>query len=113
MVYKELIENGVEGIMGGHIMLPEYVRELAPELPEEEVWMPATLNKTLMTTLLRDKLGFQGVVVTDASHMVAMTNQMTRKEMLPRAINAGCDMFLFLMIRRKIFGRCLRLIKEA
>ena len=29
MVYKELIENGVEGIMGGHIMLPEYVRELA------------------------------------------------------------------------------------
>ncbi len=95
MVYKELIENGVEGIMGGHIMLPEYVRELAPKLPEEEVWMPATLNKTLMTTLLRDKLGFQGVVVTDASHMVAMTNQMTRKEMLPRAINAGCDMFLF------------------
>ena len=35
-IYKELIENGVEGIMGGHIMLPEYVRELAPELPEEE-----------------------------------------------------------------------------
>lgn len=94
-VYRELIINGVEGIMGGHIMLPEYVKELAPDLSKEEIWMPATLNKTLMTTLLREKLGFQGVVVTDASHMVAMTNQMKRKEMLPRAINAGCDMFLF------------------
>ena len=48
-----------------------------------------------MTGLLRDKLGFNGVVVTDASHMVAMTNRMTRKEMLPLSINAGCDMFLF------------------
>ena len=48
-----------------------------------------------MTGLLRDKLGFNGMVVTDASHMVAMTDRMTRREMLPAAINAGCDMFLF------------------
>ena len=48
-----------------------------------------------MTGLLRDKLGFNGMVVTDASHMVAMTNRMTRREMLPLCINAGCDMFLF------------------
>jgi len=48
-----------------------------------------------MTGLLRDRLGFNGMVVTDASHMVGMTNQMKRKDMLPAAINAGCDMFLF------------------
>jgi beta-N-acetylhexosaminidase len=48
-----------------------------------------------MTGLLRDKLGFNGMVVTDASHMVGMTDRMTRKAMLPAAINAGCDMFLF------------------
>jgi beta-N-acetylhexosaminidase len=48
-----------------------------------------------MTGLLRDKLGFNGMVVTDASHMVGMTDRMTRKEMLPASINAGCDMFLF------------------
>jgi len=35
------------------------------------------------------------MVVTDASHMVGMTNRMKRKDMLPAAINAGCDMFLF------------------
>ena len=57
--------------------------------------MPATLCPEIMTGLLRDKLGFNGMVVTDASHMVAMTNRMKRKDMLPAAINAGCDMFLF------------------
>ncbi|WP_353960254.1 glycoside hydrolase family 3 N-terminal domain-containing protein, partial [Klebsiella pneumoniae] len=40
-------------------------------------------------------MGFHGMVVTDASHMVGMTNRMKRAEMLPLAINAGCDMFLF------------------
>jgi beta-N-acetylhexosaminidase len=57
--------------------------------------MPATLEPKIMTGLLRDKLGFNGMVVTDASHMVAMTNRMKRCDMLPQAINAGCDMFLF------------------
>ena len=93
-VYKTLIEGGLDGIMGGHIMMPAYMREQNPDIKDEEM-MPATLCKEIMTGLLRDKLGFNGMVVTDASHMVAMTNRMTRKEMLPLCINAGCDMFLF------------------
>ena len=93
-VYKTLIEGGLEGIMGGHIMMPTYMREQNPDIQDTEM-LPATLCKEIMTGLLRDKLGFNGMVVTDASHMVAMTNRMTRKEMLPLSINAGCDMFLF------------------
>lgn len=94
LVYRTLIENGLEGIMGGHIMLPEYARAIRPDIREEEM-LPATLSYEIMTVLLREKLGFNGMVVTDASHMVAMTDRMTRREMLPLAINAGCDMFLF------------------
>jgi len=93
-VYKTLIEGGLDGIMGGHIMMPTYMRENCPGIKDEEM-LPATLCKEIMTGLLREKLGFNGMVVTDASHMVAMTNRMTRKEMLPLSINAGCDMFLF------------------
>ena len=40
-------------------------------------------------------MGFNGLVVTDASHMVAMTSAMKRKDMLPTAIAAGSDLFLF------------------
>ncbi len=94
MVYKTLIDGGLDAIMGGHIMLPEYARAINPDITPDEM-MPATLSYDIMTTLLRDKLGFNGMVVTDASHMVGMTDRMTRKEMLPASINAGCDMFLF------------------
>ena len=93
-VYKTLIDAGLDAIMGGHIMMPEYMHEIKPGIKDEEM-LPATLCPEIMTGLLRDKLGFNGMVVTDASHMVAMTDRMTRKEMLPASINAGCDMFLF------------------
>ena len=93
-VYQTLIDNGLEAVMGGHIMMPDYMLELNPEITMDEM-MPATLCPEIMTGLLRDKLGFNGMVVTDASHMVAMTNRMKRKDMLPKAINSGCDMFLF------------------
>lgn len=94
LVYRTLIENGLDAVMGGHILLPKYARAIHPGLSDDEM-MPATLSPEIMTGLLRDRLGFNGMVVTDASHMVAMTDRMKRSEMLPRAINAGCDMFLF------------------
>ncbi|MCC8099735.1 MAG: beta-hexosaminidase [Clostridiales bacterium] len=94
LVYKTLIDNGLDAIMAGHIMLPEYAKAINPDLQDEDM-MPATLSPEIMQGLLRDRLGFNGMVVTDASHMVGMTDRMTRKEMLPRCINAGCDMFLF------------------
>ena len=50
-------------------MLPEYARAINPALKDEDM-MPATLSPEIMTTLLRGKLGFNGMVVTDASHMV-------------------------------------------
>lgn len=105
-VYKALIENDLDAIMGGHIMLPEYVRAIHPDIKEDEM-MPATLSPEIMTVLLREKLGFNGMVVTDASHMVGMTDRMKRSEMLPAAINAGCDMFLFFNDPDEDFGTML------
>ena len=93
-VYKTLIDGGLDAIMGGHILMPNYMLEKDPDITPDTI-MPATLCKEIMTDLLRDELGFNGMVVTDASHMVGMTNRMKRKDMLPAAINAGCDMFLF------------------
>ncbi|MBR3840846.1 MAG: hypothetical protein IKM20_06900, partial [Erysipelotrichales bacterium] len=93
-VYKTLIDNGLDAIMGGHILMPNYMRDVKPGITDEEL-LPATLCPEIMNGLLRDKLGFNGMVVTDASHMVGMTDVMKRVDMLPATINAGCDMFLF------------------
>jgi beta-N-acetylhexosaminidase len=102
-VYKGLIDAGLPSIMAGHIHLPEYQRFFNPDVKDEEL-LPATLSKEITTDLLRGKLGFNGVVVTDASHMVAMTSAMKRSEMLPTAIAAGCDLFLFFNDPDEDFG---------
>ena len=94
-IYGELIEAGLPSIMAGHIALPEYVSKFNPNATVQERNMPATLSKYVITDLLKDQMNFNGVVVTDASHMVAMTSAMKRSEMLPTAIAAGCDLFLF------------------
>ena len=111
-VYKTLIDGGMEAVMGGHIMMPTYMQEIDPDITMDEM-MPATLCPEIMTGLLRDKLGFNGMVVTDASHMVGMTNRMKRKDMLPKAINAGCDMFLFFNDPEEDFGWMLEAYKSG
>ena len=81
-------------IMAGHIALPEYQKKLVPGLKDEDI-LPATLAPELITDLLRGKLGFNGLVLTDASHMIGLAAAMKRKDYVPATIAAGCDMFLF------------------
>lgn len=93
-VYRTLIEDGLESIMVGHIALPEMSRKLVPGIEDKDI-KPATLSKELLTDLLREDMGFNGVVITDASHMVGMSATSKRCDAVPGAIIAGCDMFLF------------------
>lgn len=93
-VYRNHIDNGVEMIMAGHIALPEYQKLLMPELEDKDI-LPATLAPELIEDLLKTKLNFNGLVITDASHMLGMTSAMRREDYVPKSIAAGCDMFLF------------------
>lgn len=93
-IYKAMIEEGVQAVMTGHIMMPAYQRYFNPGVKNEEL-LPATLSKEILGNLLRDKLGFNGLVVSDASHMVGLTGRAKRCDLVPGAIMAGCDMFLF------------------
>ena len=111
-VYKTLIDGGLDAIMGGHILMPELMKDIKPGIRYEDM-LPATLCQEIMTGLLRDELGFNGMVVTDASHMVAMTNQMKRKDMLPLSIMAGCDMFLFFNDPDEDFGTMLEAYRSG
>lgn len=93
-VYQTLIDEDLESIMVGHIALPEMSRKLRPGIRDEEI-MPATLAPELLTDLLRGEMGFNGVLITDASHMVGLTAMARRCDAIPGAIAAGCDMILF------------------
>ena len=93
-VFREGIEAGALTVMVGHIMLPAYTKALIPGIKDEEI-MPATLAPELINGLLRGKLGFNGMVITDSSTMAGMCIAMDRRKAVPYAIASGCDMFLF------------------
>ncbi len=93
-VYRGMIDAGVQSLMPGHIMLPAYQKKFSPNMPEDG-YLPATLSKELLTDLLRGQLGFNGLIVSDASHMVGLAGRAKRSELVPQSIMAGCDMFLF------------------
>jgi len=93
-VYRASIDAGAMSIMIGHISMPEYSRKLKPGIKDEDI-LPATLADEITTTLLKEQLGFNGLVVTDATTMAGMTIPMHRSKSVPLSIAAGCDMFLF------------------
>ena len=94
MIYKGMIDEGAHTVMVGHIMQPAYSRKLVPGIKDEEI-MPATLAPELLQGLLREKLGFNGLIVTDASLMAGFAVAERREIAVPKAIASGCDMFLF------------------
>lgn len=94
-IYRNLIEDGALTVMAGHIAQPAVARALEPNISDREAFMPASQSKTLLTGLLREKLGFNGLVVTDSTLMVGYMQKLPRKEGLCASIEAGADMILF------------------
>lgn len=93
-VYRAAIDAGAATIMAAHIALPAYSRHFSPGLTDAQI-LPSTLSPELNRHLLRGQLGFNGLIVTDATNMVGMTTSMPRRRAVPTAIEIGCDMFLF------------------
>ena len=94
-VYKTLIDKGAKTVMAGHIAQPAWAKKLNPNATRKETLLPASLSKPLLTGLLRNTLGFNGLISTDATPMVGFTSAMPRKDAIPAVIAAGADMILF------------------
>ena len=93
--YRRYIEDGATSFMVGHIGLPEYVRRINPDATKKEILSPASLSRELVTGLLRERMGFNGVIITDSTSMNGFYAHMSRELAVPTAIANGCDIFLF------------------
>lgn len=112
-VYSNLIQKGAKTVMVGHIAQPAYVKAINPNATRKEMLRPASLSPELLTGLLRGKLGFNGLISTDATPMVGFTAAMKRCEAIPQAIAAGCDMILFNKSLEEDYGYLLTAVKEG
>lgn len=92
-VYRQLIKEGAETIMVGHIAMPA-MEEYVDGKPCEKV-IPASVSRNILSEYLRKEMGFNGLIITDASPMVGLMSSTKRSEAVPMAIENGCDMFLF------------------
>lgn len=92
-IYQGMIDAGAQTVMVGHIAQPAYQKKYNPDFPHKLI--PATLSPELLKGLLRQKLGFNGLIVTDSTCMVGFSCAMERKKAVPYTIESGCDMFLF------------------
>ncbi len=81
--FKALIEQHIPLIMTAHILFPKIDSDL-----------PATLSPSILHSILREELGFQGVVVSDDLDMKAISHRFTQPGTVAQALHAGCDLFI-------------------
>jgi beta-N-acetylhexosaminidase len=84
--FRAAIDAGVAAVMTAHIYLPQL---------DSEKGLPATLSRNVLTTLLRDDLGFKGLLFTDALDMRGVSGHFTNEEAAVRSLLAGNDVLLF------------------
>jgi len=99
--FKAAIAAGVKAIMTGHSVYPAYDDKF-----------PTTLSERLLTGLLREELGFDGVIVSDAIGMAAILKQWPLPRACALAIKAGCDTLL-LKADDESRSQCFFGIKQA
>jgi beta-glucosidase-like glycosyl hydrolase len=83
--FREAIDAGVASVMSAHVAFPAL----------DDSGAPATLSKRILRGLLRDRLGFDGLIVTDALIMAGVLQNETEARASVRALAAGCDLLLY------------------
>ena len=105
-VYKEMIKKGAPSVMIGHMALPCFEKE-----KDELGYLPAVLSKSLITDLLKGKLGFKGAVVSDAMSMIGVASRVSLDKVAVNFLKAGGDMILF--PEKGDFERVLAAVKSG
>ena len=82
--FRSAIEHGVDSIMTAHIAVPAL----------DDSGVPATLSPKILTGILREQMGFKGIIVTDALEMGGIAKGYKQGEASVRAIEAGADVLL-------------------
>ncbi len=101
--FKKAIEANIGAIMSAHVLFPAY----------EEKKLPATLSKNVLTGLLRNELGFEGLIVTDCMEMKAIDTYYTTEKAAVLAIEAGANIVLVSHTRNKQIGAIEEIINAV
>ncbi|MBQ3082234.1 MAG: beta-hexosaminidase [Clostridia bacterium] len=101
--FKDAIDNGCKMVMCGHIQFPNIEPTmLMSKQDKREIPISATLSKRFLTDILRDELGFKGVLITDSMQMQGVSSHVGSELANILAINAGVDILLMCTALRSL-----------
>lgn len=106
-VFQAGIDAGADMIMVSHMEAP------ALTVGSVEPYMPCSLSKAVVTDILRNELGFDGVIITDALNMGAISNYYSSDEAAIYALQAGCDMLLMPENFEEAYNGVLQAVKDG
>lgn len=93
--FQTAFENGADMVMAAHIQCPQIESGTYTSISSgEEVCLPATLSRTILTEIVRGDMGYEGVIVTDGMQTEALTQHFDVYDTAVLAINAGADLLL-------------------
>ena len=93
--FQAAINAGADIVMTAHIQYPQIEKETYTSVSTgEQVYIPATMSRTILTDILRGDMGFEGVVVSDALDMAAITDNFSVEDTVKMTINAGVDLLI-------------------
>ncbi|MDI4649073.1 glycoside hydrolase family 3 protein [Cohnella hashimotonis] len=107
-VFRELIDQGAMAVMPGHIALPAF-----DEPDARGLYPPATVSRKLLIELLRQELGFEGLIVSDAINMGGVVGYMNYYDACAAALTNGCDMLLFPQMDERFYAEMERRHREG
>ncbi|MFW5472729.1 glycoside hydrolase family 3 protein [Knoellia sp. CPCC 206450] len=101
--FKAAIDQGIDMIMTAHLSFPAL----------DDSGDPATLSKPILTGLLREELGYEGVIITDALEMQGVRELYGDAEVAVRALEAGVDQLLMTPAMDKAYGAVIEAVKSG
>ncbi len=101
--FQKAVENSVSFVMVGHISVPQVVGDNTP----------ASLSQMMVSNVLREQLGYQGIVITDAMNMGAITGSYTADQAAVMAVNAGVDMILMPQDYETAYNGLLQAVQDG
>ena len=100
--FQAAIDAGADMVMTAHIQYPQLEKQTYTSITSgEQVYIPATMSKVILNDLLREQMGFDGIIVTDALDMKAITDNYAIDDVMAMSINAGVDMLIMPAMRDK------------
>jgi len=106
-VYQYMIDEGVKSIMPGHISLPSY-----DDIDEETgLYPPGSMSKKLLTDLLKNELGFEGIIVSDGANMSGFSGYINFYKACARFLEAGGDCLIFVQPDEMFMDEMKKLIE--